>query len=115
MAEDIIEKIRGIGGTHTIEDFSNFDVNYVEPINVPYKGYNVFECPPNGQGIVALMMLNILSNFDITKYDPNDYRRIHLEAEATKLAFMHRNKYLGDPNFPMIYRKVNESYSSGWN
>ena len=102
VAEDIIEKIRGIGGTHTIEDFSNFDVNYVEPINVPYKGYNVFECPPNGQGIVALMMLNILSNFDISKYDPNDYRRIHLEAEATKLAFMHRNKYLGDPNFSDI-------------
>ncbi len=48
------------------------------------------------------MMLNILSNIDINKYEPNDYRRIHIEAEATKLAFLHRNKYLGDPNFTEI-------------
>ena len=48
------------------------------------------------------MMLNMLSNIDIKKYEPNDYRRIHIEAEVSKLAFLHRNKYLGDPKFSDI-------------
>ena len=102
VAEDIIKKINSIGGTHTLDDFSNFDAEYVEPISTNYRGFDVFECPPNGQGIVALMMLNIMSNFDLSKYEPDDYRRIHLEAEVSKLAFMHRNKYLGDPAFTKI-------------
>ena len=102
VVDDMLEKIRQLGGSHTREDFMSYKSEYVNPIKVDYKGYEVYECPPNGQGIVALMMLNMLSNLDITKYDPNDYRRIHIEAEVTKLAFLHRNKYLGDPSFADI-------------
>ncbi len=102
VAKDIIAKINKLGGQLSLEDLANFQVEYVDPIKIDYNGYQVYECPPNGQGIVALMMLNILSNIDINKYEPNDYRRIHIEAEATKLAFLHRNKYLGDPNFTEI-------------
>ncbi len=99
VAKDIVNKIKKLGGQLSLEDLANFQAEYVDPIKIDYNGYQVYECPPNGQGIVALMMLNILSNIDISKYEPNDYRRIHIEAEATKLAFLHRNKYLGDPNF----------------
>jgi len=102
VAEDILSKIKSLGGMHTIEDFENFEAEYVEPISISYRGFDVFECPPNGQGIVALMMLNILSHFDLSRYEPDDFRRIHLEAEISKLAFLHRNKYLGDPNFSHI-------------
>ena len=99
VAKDIISKIEKLGGQLSLDDLANFHPEYVDPIKIDYKGYQVYECPPNGQGIVALMMLNILSNIDINKYEPNDYRRIHIEAEITKLAFLHRNKYLGDPKF----------------
>ena len=99
VVQDMISKIKKLGGLHTEEDFSAFEAEYVEPISTNYKGFDVFECPPNGQGIIALMMLNMLSHTDISKYHPDDFRRIHIEAEITKLAFLHRNKYLGDPNF----------------
>ena len=102
VADDMIKKLRKLGGQHSGEDFISFEAEYVEPININYKGYNIYECPPNGQGIVALMMFNMLSKLDLKKYDPDDFRRIHLEAEVTKLAFLHRNKYLGDPSFSNI-------------
>ena len=72
-------------------------MEYVEPIFTNYRGYDVYECPPNGQGIVALMMLNILEQFDLRSFEPDDFERVHIEAEITKIAFHHRNKYLGDP------------------
>ena len=114
VAKDIVEKLQKLGGSHHIEDFANYDAEYVDPISINYRGHQVFECPPNGQGIVALMMLNMLSNLDISKYDPDDFRRIHLEAEITKLAFLHRNKYLGDPNFSdiPIKKMLSEEYGN---
>lgn len=102
VAEDIILKLRKLGGNHTIEDFLDFEAQYEEPISTDYRGYDVFECAPNGQGIVALLMLNILSNFDLSKYNHDDFERLHLEAEASKIGFFHRNKYLGDPKFTNI-------------
>ena len=102
VANDIVNKVKKLGGDLIQEDLINFQAEYVNPIKLDYNGYEVYECPPNGQGIVALMMLNMLSNLNFTKYDPNDYRRIHIEAEVSKLAFLHRNKYLGDPKFSDI-------------
>jgi len=102
VAEDIVGKLNSIGGRHTLNDFANLDIEYVEPISSPYRGYNVYECPPNGQGIVALMILNLLQEFDLSSFDPDSFERVHLEAEATKIAFHHRNKYLGDPKFTDI-------------
>ncbi len=102
VAEDIVRKLNNIGGKHTLKDFSDLKIEYVNPISTTYKDYEVFECPPNGQGIVALMMLNIISNFNLSSFGPDDYERIHLEAEASKIAFQHRNKFLGDPRFSEI-------------
>ena len=61
VAKDIITKIKKLGGQLSLEDLANFEAEYVDPIYIDYNGYQVYECPPNGQGIVALMMLNILS------------------------------------------------------
>ena len=85
-----------------LNDFSKLNVEYIEPISINYRGYDVYECPPNGQGIVALMLLNILDEFDLKSFGPDDLERVHLEAEASKIAFYHRNKYLGDPKFSDI-------------
>ena len=102
VADDIVKKLKSMEGRHTLNDFSNLTVEYVEPIFTNYRGYDVYECPPNGQGIVALMILNILEQFNLSSIDPDDFERVHLEAEATKIAFYHRNKYLGDPKFSDI-------------
>ena len=102
VAEDIVSKLKSCGGSHTLKDFSSLSVEYVEPISTNYRGYDVYECPPNGQGIVALMILNILEQFDLRSFEPDNFERVHLEAEATKIAFHHRNKYLGDPKFTDI-------------
>jgi len=102
VAEDIVKKLNSIGGRHTLNDFAKLEVDYVEPIFSHYRDYKVFECPPNGQGIVALMILNILQEFDVSSLGPDSFERIHLEAEASKIAFHHRNKYLGDPKFSNI-------------
>ena len=67
------------------------------PIGTMYKGHDVWQCPPNGPGITMLVMLNILSRFDLTKFKPLSVERFHLEAEAARIAYMMREQYIGDP------------------
>ena len=68
------------------------------PIGTIYKGHDVWQCPPNGPGITMLVMLNILSRFDLTKFPPMSVERFHLEAEAARIAYMMREQYIGDPD-----------------
>jgi gamma-glutamyltranspeptidase/glutathione hydrolase len=102
IAEDIVSYLRGKGGLQTLEDFSATRGDYVTPVKTSYRGYEVYECPPNGQGIVALAMLNILSGFDLASLDPLSPERFHLEIEAARLAYRDRNAALGDPAFADI-------------
>lgn len=95
IAQDMVTKLRSLGGLHTLDDFANARPDYVEPISTNYRGYDVFECPPNGQGLAALMMLKVLSSYDIGSL--SDVDRIHLFAEASKQAYLHRNRLFGDP------------------
>ncbi len=95
VAEDIVTKLRSIGGLHTLEDFASAHPDYVTPVSTDYRGYQVYECPPNGQGLAALMMLNVLSGYDIGKMSEAD--RIHTFAEACKQVYLHRNALFGDP------------------
>ncbi len=67
------------------------------PIGTMYKGHDVWQCPPNGPGITMLVMLNILSRFDLTKFPAMSVERFHLEAEAARIAYMMREQYIGDP------------------
>jgi len=97
IAEDMVETLRGIGGLHTLDDFAAHTTETTSPIGTTYKGLDLWQCPPNGPGITMLVMLNILSQFDLTKFAPLSVERFHLEAEAARVAYMMREQYIGDP------------------
>ena len=81
---------------------SNYSPEWVTPVSTNYRGYDVWELPPNGQGIAALQILNILENYNIKKMGLFSSEYIHLFTEAKKLAFADRAKYYADPNFSKI-------------
>src|SRR3982075_898995 len=97
IAEDMVETLRGIGGLHTLEDFEGHTTETTMPIGTIYKDHDVWQCPPNGPGITMLVMLNILSRFDLTKFPAMSVERFHLEAEAARIAYMMREQHIGDP------------------
>jgi gamma-glutamyltranspeptidase / glutathione hydrolase len=97
VAEDIVAYLGELGGLQTLDDFAAAAGEYVDPISTEMNGYRVHECPPNGQGIVALMMMNILKGFDIASMDPLSADRLHLTLEAGRLAFRDRAEYVADP------------------
>ncbi len=97
IAEDMVETLRGIGGLHSLEDFAAHTTETTAPIGTMYKGHDVWQCPPNGPGITMLVMLNILSRFDLTKFPAMSIERFHLEAEAARIAYMMREQHVGDP------------------
>lgn len=96
-AARMVATLQGFGGYHTAEDFATATAELVEPIHTRYRDVQVYECPPNGQGIVALLLLNILEGFDHTRLEPLGAQRFHLQAEAMKLAFRERDRHLADP------------------
>lgn len=95
IAQDMVETLQSHGGLQTLEDFAAAKGEYVTPISTEFRGRTVFECPPNGQGITALLIMNILSRFK-PKPDPLDIDNLHIEIEATRLAYAARNAYVGD-------------------
>ncbi|MEM9968257.1 MAG: gamma-glutamyltransferase family protein [Pseudomonadota bacterium] len=98
VAEDMSTALQAAGGHHTMSDFANVACTPTVPVTGTYKGVEVVEHPPNGQGATALLLLNILSAFDIANMDPWGAERIHIEAEASKLAYDARNRFLADPD-----------------
>ena len=97
VAEDMVAALRALGGTHTLEDFAAPACEYVEPIAGGYGGHELVEIPPPGQGATAILMAKILSHFDLGGLDPFGATRAHLEAEAAKLAYDARNRFVADP------------------
>lgn len=85
------------GGVLTPEDLATHRSTWDTPISVTYRGYTVYECPPNGQGITALMALNILEGFDLSAYPPASPEALHLQIEALRLAFADAATYVADP------------------
>ena len=96
IAEDMLAVLNQMGGKHSAEDFADMTSTDTTPIRGPYKGIDLVEHPPNGQGAAAILMLNILSHFDIASMDPWGTERVHIEAEAAKLAYDARNRFLAD-------------------
>jgi len=88
--------LRERGGLHTREDFAQTAGEYVAPISTTFRGYEVWECPPNTQGVIALMILKLLERHAATGH-PLSVERVHLEIEATRLAYHDRNLFVGDP------------------
>lgn len=99
VAEDMVETLRNAGGLHTLEDFAQAACTHVEPISGTYADLELVEHPPNSQGATAILLLNILAQFDIAAMDPMGVERAHIEAEATKLAYDARNRFLADPDY----------------
>lgn len=97
VAEDMVSHLNGLGGLHSLDDFAETKGEYVSPIKTVYRGFEVYECPPNGQGIIALEMLNILSGYSYLSDDPLSVERLHLEIEAARLAYSDRDTAIGDP------------------
>lgn len=95
IAEDMVDCLRGDGGLHTLEDFAATRGEYVKPISTDFRGHTIYECPPNGQGIIALMIMNILSRFK-PKGGPLDPDNLHIEIEATRLAYAARDRFLAE-------------------
>ncbi|MCF8468106.1 MAG: gamma-glutamyltransferase [Sneathiella sp.] len=98
IAEQMVTTLNAAGGLHAAEDFSNTSADFVGSISSEYQGNRIHQIPPNGQGITALIMFNILKKFDLSALDSNGAKRLHLEAEAARLAYLARNKYVADPS-----------------
>ena len=97
VAQDIVDYLQSRGGLHSMADFAAVRGNYVEPISARYRGYDVFQCPPNGQGVIALMLLKLMERFEKSGETPLNTARIHQEIEAGRLAYHQRNAWLADP------------------
>ncbi len=95
----MLDVLRAEGGRHSAEDFARQTADWGTTVSGTYGALEVVEHPPNGQGAVALLLLNILKAFDLAGLDPVGADRVHLEAEAAKLAYDARNRFLADPDF----------------
>ena len=99
ISKKILEAMKRHNGTMTAEDLAGFSAEWVEPISTTYRDWTVYEMPPNGQGMAALEMLNIMENFPLGQkdYGPGSTNALHVMIEAKKLAYADMGKYLGDP------------------
>ena len=102
IAQKIVDYVKEQGGFLSMRDFEDHHSDWVEPIRVNYRGYDIWELPPNGQGTAALQMLNILENYDIASMGFGSDEYMHLFIEAKKLAFEDRAKYYSDMDFNTI-------------
>jgi gamma-glutamyltranspeptidase/glutathione hydrolase len=102
VAQKIIATSQLHGGTMTPADLSGFNGEWIDPISTTYHGWTVFELPPNGQGIAALEMLNIMETFPLAEYGHNSTRTLHTMIEAKKLAYADMIRFNADPHFAKI-------------
>lgn len=102
IAKKISAYMKENGGFLSYEDLASHKSEWVEPVSSNYRGFDVWELPPNGQGIAALQILNILEGYDLAKLGRTSPEYVHLFAEAKKLAFEDRAKYYADPAFNRI-------------
>ena len=99
IAERIVAKSTELGGAMSLRDLAEHEVTWVDPVKAGYRGWDVWELPPNGQGIAALQILNLLEHFEVSSLEPGSAEQLHLFIEAKKLAFEDRAQYYADPEF----------------
>jgi len=102
VAEEIVAVSEKYGGLFTLKDFEDHKSTWVEPVSTNYRGYELWEIPPPGQGIAALQMLNLLEPYDLKKMGPTSADYWHLLIEAKKLAFADRARFYADPAFTKV-------------
>jgi len=98
-ADAIVAIMREKGGAMTLADLAEYTPHWVDPISTTYRGWRVYEIPPNTQGIAALIMLNIMEQYPLAEYGFHDPRALHVMIEAKKLAYADMIRYVGDPLF----------------
>jgi gamma-glutamyltranspeptidase/glutathione hydrolase len=97
IADDIIRTVRAKGSLLTHDDLARHESNWVKPISTVFMDHEILEIPPSGQGLTALIALNILSQIGLSRHAPDSVERHHLEIEAMKLAWELRNRHIADP------------------
>jgi gamma-glutamyltranspeptidase/glutathione hydrolase len=102
IARKIVAFSEANGGYFSLRDFTEHTSDWIEPVSANYRGYDVWELPPNGQGIAALQMLNTLEPYDLKSLGPGHPEYLHLLVEAKKLAFADRAKWYADPDFDKL-------------
>jgi gamma-glutamyltranspeptidase/glutathione hydrolase len=102
LARELVDYSDQHGGLFSLDDFARHQTDEREPLSINYRGFMVYEQPPVSQGILVLLALNILQQFDLQQYGPGSAETVHLEIEALKLAFEDQVNYLGDPAFVTI-------------
>ena len=102
IASEIVDYVQAQGGFLSMQDFEDHHSEWVEPISTNYRGFDVWELPPNGQGTAVLQMLNVLEQYDIAAMGFGSTGYMHLFIEAKKLAFEDRAKYYADPEFNQL-------------
>jgi gamma-glutamyltranspeptidase / glutathione hydrolase len=114
IADEIDKFMRGNGGFLRKADFDKHTSTWVEPVSTNYRGYDVFELPPNGQGIAALQMLNVIEGFDLRAMGRNSPNALHTMIEAKKLVWADRAKFYADPVFAKIpvARLISKQYAA---
>ncbi len=102
IADAIVAYSQSVGGLFSKEDFARHTATWVDPVSTNYRGYDVWELPPNGQGIAALQMLNLMEPYDLHAMGPQSAEWLHILIEAKKLAYEDRAKYYADPEFVKV-------------
>jgi gamma-glutamyltranspeptidase/glutathione hydrolase len=102
VARDMVGELKALGGLHTLQDFAQQTSSYVEPIAVGYGELELYELPPSNQGIVALMLLKMLSRLGRLDRDPVGAHRYHVQIEAARMAYAARDAFLADPDMAQV-------------
>jgi gamma-glutamyltranspeptidase/glutathione hydrolase len=111
IAEAIAEAVQSAGGFMTVDDLAEFEVEFPEPVSTSYAGCEVYELPPNNQGLVALEALNIADHLGAREYEAGSAARIHYLAEAMKRAFHDGHRYITDPEFEEVPPLASETWA----
>ncbi|WP_435194594.1 gamma-glutamyltransferase [Natronomonas sp. EA1] len=111
IAETIAQEVQSKGGFLTVDDLAAFEPEFLDPVSTTYNGVEVFELPPNNQGLIALEALNIAQAREAGEYDLHSVDRVHEFAESTRLAFHDGHRYITDPNYEEIPQLNAKSYA----
>src|SRR5579859_4929658 len=102
IGEAIVRTVDRLGGVMSLSDFSEYQAQWVDPISTTYRGWKVYELPPNGQGLAALEMLNIMEHYPLPQWGFFSVDGLHVKMEAQRLAYADLRRYVGDPKFSKI-------------
>jgi gamma-glutamyltranspeptidase/glutathione hydrolase len=114
IARRIVDYSQKVGGLFSLKDFEDHHSDWIDPVSTNYRGYDIWELPPNGQGIAVLTMLNILEKYDVRGMGPHSPEFLHLFVEAKKLAYEDRARWYADPAFSKdisIARLISKEYA----